>query len=92
MKLKLYVLVFSLLLLSKMISADIIMMQGARQISDKGGIDIINGSVFAALTLAFSWAGNGGADGFGFGNQGGNRVTMMGIMAVMRQCFVISPW
>ena len=42
MKLKLYVLVFSLLLLSKMISADIIMMQGARQISDKGGIDIIN--------------------------------------------------
>ena len=44
MKLKLYVLVFSLLLLSKMISADIIMMQGARQISDKGGIDIINGS------------------------------------------------
>ena len=44
MKLKLYVLVFNPFLLSKMVIGDIIMMQGARQISDKGGIDIINGS------------------------------------------------
>ena len=63
--------------------------------SSKGKVNEVElylGSVFAALTFAFSWAGNGGADGFGFGNQGGNGVTMMGIMAVMRQCFVISPW
>lgn len=37
-------LVFSLLLLSKTVLSDIVIMQGAQQASGKGGIGIINGS------------------------------------------------